>query len=724
MEFDPDAYLAQGDSTPAQSSGFDPDAYLASNKAPAGSLDQEVANSRAKAMQEGTVSEDGTRVIRPDGTTIPLGVEPAQGFMASQQIEPQSQRKLVLPNYKRGLGRSILQGALLGFGDEAVAGIGATTAQVAGTDKTWADVYKDIKGSEQEDQAAFVEENPKTAFGAELAGGLVTGGLAGGAKMAGAKTLGQVAKTGAKTGAALGATYGAGTAETGDTLEESAINMAVGGAKGGLIGAATGGIVTPTLVGGARVIGAAGRNIADRFFKGDAEKAAIYVQQLAEQSGFTPEQLAARYQKLGDKATLADVSENLLAGAKSATDQIGPTKEAARTLVGNRQQGQFGETIGILSKQLGGITGDDAVAALAKNAQERTAKAAPLYEQALKSNVENSEALQKLQALPVFKKAYSQAGEYAANDLSRVAKDADPNMLGGAFKAGQLTEAEKLHYAKQALFDMESAQARAGNSNAAKQIAGARKSLTNDVLDTLQGYKEARNVWSGSMGQEEALTTGRQLFKMTGREFDDAIKGMNEHEKQMARMGLMDAVEEKLGSVADNQNTSGKLVKDPIIRKKLSALLDADQMQALEDNAAKWEKFTRTKNKLSGGSPTAENLTVEQESARMIGDINPLKRAGNMMLESIVNPNRLTKENAAEVGNLLLKQGMSQEEVLKLLAKAEKNPNALRQLMQAGKNAMLVDQVPAGYAVSEAVLPTYGKVGRNNDGSPKFGRIQ
>lgn len=95
-----------------------------------------------------------------------------------------------------------------------------------------------------------------------------------------------------------------------------------------------------------------------------------------------------------------------------------------------------------------------------------------------------------------------------------------------------------------------------------------------------------------------------------------------------------------------------------------------------------------------------------------------------MMLESIVNPNRLTKENAAEVGNLLLKQGMRQEEVLKLLAKAEKNPNALRQLMQAGKNAMLVDQVPAGYAVSEAVLPTYGKVGRNNDGSPKFGRIQ
>lgn len=674
--FDPDAYLSS--SSDVQVSDFDPDAYLAA---------------------------------KPDAV----------------QQEQKPPRKLVLPDYKRGVGRSILQGALLGFGDEAAAGLATGMAKVAGNipeGRTLADTYKDIKGAEAIDQAAFVDENPKTAFGAELVGGLVTAGLTGGQSMAGAKTLGQVAKVGATQGAKLGAVYGAGSADTGETLGESATNMAKGAATGAAIGGITGGVVSPVLVGTGRAASAGVQNIAQRFFKNDAQKAATYVQQLAEQSGFTPEQIAARYEQLGPQATLADVSENLLAGAKTAVDQIGPTKEAARALVGNRQQGQFGETVGILSKQLGGVSPADAALALEKQAVERTAQASPLYEQSLKSTVENSDALQKLKALPVFQKAYNSAGKYAANDLSRVAKPSDANMLGGKYAAGSLTEAEKLHYAKQALFDMESAQARSGNTNAAKQIADARRALTNDVLDTLPGYKEARNIWSGSMAQEEALGVGRKLFEMPKREFEAAIKGMSEAEKQHARLGLMDAAEEKLSKVADNQNTAGRLVKDPAIRDKLSQLLDVDQMKALTENADKWGAFTRTKNKLAGGSPTAENLTVEQESARMAADMNPIGMAKNKLFEIITNPNRLTKENAAEVGNLLLKQGMSQEEVTKLLTKAKKDPTTLRKFFESSKNAMLVDYAPAGGAVKEAAFPTYGKIGKNADGTPKYGKIR
>jgi len=674
------------------------------------------------SMNDDPFAEYATQPVKQESQQDPFAE-----YVQSSAIAETKKPKLVVPDYKRGLGRSFLQGALLGLGDEATAALATGTAALSGKipeGKTIAETYKDIKGNEATDQAAFVEQNPKTALGAELAGGLVTAGFTGGQSMAGAKGLGQVAKVGATQGAKLGAVYGAGTAETGETVGESVGNMAGGAAKGAVIGGVTGGTITPALVGTGRVVSGAVKNIADRFFKSDAEKAATYVQKLAEQSGFTPEELAARYEKLGQNATLADLSENLLAGAKTATDQIGPTKEAARALVGNRQKGQFGETIGILSKQLGGVTGDDAVAALAKNAEERAAQASPLYEKALKSNVENTEALKKLQALPVFKKAYAQAGKYAANDLSRVAKEADPNMIGGAYKAGALTEAEKLHYAKQALYDMESAQARSGNTNAAKQIADARRSLTNDVLDAIPGYKEARNIWSGSMGQEEALNTGRQLFKMTAREFTDAVNNMNEHEKQMARLGIMDAAEEQLGKVADNQNTAGRLVKDPVIRKKLESLLDPDQMTALEENAKKWEAFTRTKNKLTGGSPTAENLTVEQESARMMSDINPLKRAGNAFLESVINPNRLTKENAGEVGKILLKQGMSKEEVQALLTKAEKDPSVLRSALAAGKNALLVDQAPAGGAIGNAAFPTYGRVGTNPDGTPRYGRIR
>jgi len=69
--------------------------FDAATKMPAPqSLDQEVADSRAKAMQEGQLSADGSRVVRPDGTTIPVNPENSQGVLASQQ-EPV--KKLVLP---------------------------------------------------------------------------------------------------------------------------------------------------------------------------------------------------------------------------------------------------------------------------------------------------------------------------------------------------------------------------------------------------------------------------------------------------------------------------------------------------------------------------------------------------------------------------------------------------------------------------------------------------
>lgn len=59
------------------------------------SLEQEMAATQASALAQGQVSPDGSRVIRDDGTTIPLGSAPEQGFLASQQ---QAQKpKLQLP---------------------------------------------------------------------------------------------------------------------------------------------------------------------------------------------------------------------------------------------------------------------------------------------------------------------------------------------------------------------------------------------------------------------------------------------------------------------------------------------------------------------------------------------------------------------------------------------------------------------------------------------------
>ena len=79
-----------------------------------------------------------------------------------------------------GGGRTALQGLTLGFGDEAEAGLRTGFGLLGDYDATVADIRSNIKD--------FRRENPATALGLELGGGLLTGGL--GAARAAGTTLG------------------------------------------------------------------------------------------------------------------------------------------------------------------------------------------------------------------------------------------------------------------------------------------------------------------------------------------------------------------------------------------------------------------------------------------------------------------------------------------------------------------------------------------------------
>lgn len=155
-----------------------------------------------------------------------------------------------------GGAQSLLQGATLGFADEAQAGIGAVYAKVidffdenpALSDKSFAQVMTDIRKSLREENEQFKSENPLVSTGLEIAGSLATGGLAGGSKLVGAKTLGQATVQGVKTGAIAGSVAGAGFADAEDffsqeTLEEAAKTGVLSAALGGLTPAAIKGVL-------------------------------------------------------------------------------------------------------------------------------------------------------------------------------------------------------------------------------------------------------------------------------------------------------------------------------------------------------------------------------------------------------------------------------------------------------------------------------------------------
>ena len=143
--------------------------------------------------------------------------------------------------------RTLAQGTTLGFSDEAIA---ATRALLGSTP------YEQAVKEERAALEKFAEENPATAFAAELGGGLLpalfTGGASLGAtagataaKETGKQLLKQIAKSGATGALAGGVTaYGKQT-ELAPDLE----NIASGAALGGVLGAGI-----PAAISGAKAI--------------------------------------------------------------------------------------------------------------------------------------------------------------------------------------------------------------------------------------------------------------------------------------------------------------------------------------------------------------------------------------------------------------------------------------------------------------------------------------
>ena len=127
-------------------------------------------------------------------------------------------------------GRTAAQGLTFGFGDEITAGIGSLFSDQS---------YDDLVANERAQLAAYAEDHPLVAFGAEALGGVFTGGagLTRSLGAAGLKSLarGATARQAAGRGGVEGALYGLGSGEGdfGDRLENAAIEGGIGAVMGG-----------------------------------------------------------------------------------------------------------------------------------------------------------------------------------------------------------------------------------------------------------------------------------------------------------------------------------------------------------------------------------------------------------------------------------------------------------------------------------------------------------
>lgn len=628
-------------------------------------------------------------------------------------------------DYLKGLGRSALQGLTFNFGDELLA-----RARQPFSDKS----YNELRQEERDALAQFAEENPKTAIGSEIVGGLLPSaaamlipggqpaGAAGAANVArnvGALSrLARAARSPTGVGVGSGALTGVGTAEE---MEDAAGEAGRGALVGGTVGA-----------GMQYVLPAIGRgytNIADRFNLPGADavgRARDYMMRQIERGGMTIADLRSRLAedaRLKVPLGLQYQSPELERAAEIA---VMKSPQGARLAEDIRMQqtGARSRTQGQLNTAL---KPDDYYDEMEKIVDRMRTKAAPYYERAYAAarGVQETPELTALlnrpgargmweEALgsPSFTLTGKQPGKMVWSDGQRVM--AEPSLeTMDQFKRAidrkiSMLESQPVTYGTQ----------HPDLGPLRRYRAEFMEAMENALpRDARNAWKEARDIYRGDAEIRDALRAGREKFLgMSPQEFERVIAGAagNPLELEAIRSGAFEALRRQMRGAtttlaADEadaaRNYAGKLMGDAEMREKLRALAGNDQAADLLEAALRREaEIFGSGQRIVGGSPTArrqqaakefeeapsgmENIMHAASAAGQAATGNAPGAARNLfaLASNVFKRPGMPEARAEELARLF--GGASQQEIDAVLRTLEAHSLQRGSQLQAAKRAM------------------------------------
>ena len=553
-----------------------------------------------------------------------------------------------------GTADAFAQGLTAGTADEMMAG----TAALFGPETY--DYYHNELGRMRGD---FADANPGLALGGEITGGALGLGKLTGAALA--KTAGQsLAKRGgaaAGVGAGEGALYGF---ATGDGLEnrlEQAGTDAVIGAVAGSIGGKI--IEAGVGVGGAVVKGIL-RKVTDTPSK-EVERLVI---RAAEAEGIDANEAIKILKELGPEATFMDLGANFRMLARDIKSKVGTGKTLLPEFLDTRQRGvlEEGATKATNSQQSrlldaavesAGEDGQNLRRSMEEVQAEMKAVADPIYDAAYKTPFYNTPEITRLLNKPAARAAYESASTRISNKPGDIS----------------LSPVQRLDETIRALQDQADAlfrENRGGEAGDIKDLALALRAQLDEGVPDLQ---TARQIWREGSAIKRAGEKGRGLLQqgVDPEDLADDVADMSAAELDMFRRGGMKAVERRLADTADNRDAGALLSNRETMREKLGMLFDDPEPFQRQLDAER--AFTETKRVVSGGSITNEAGQVQQD----FGVEGVLNAASAMrgtkpdmairVIEYLIGEGRMSDQAATEIAQLMIKRGMSDQEVRELL---------------------------------------------------------
>lgn len=542
-----------------------------------------------------------------------------------------------------GLGRYLLQGATLGFGDEILAGIRAPF-----TDETYGEELDYERGV----MDRYKGQRPGVSLGAEIAGGLVVpGGAASQFIRRGGNLLARTARS-SGVGSAYGGLYGFGTGE-GDASSrlESAGEGAVSGA---VVGAA----VPPALSAGRagmNRLAEGGRALAGRVSPRLNTVPEDYVNRTLARAGMTPSQARQAYERnqaatrFGANSearlpeTIADIGGRTTqrAGYAVASQASGASRIAERSLQ-TRQEGQYARLNDLVRRALN-VKSKDFGRTVTRLTDEQKRLAGPAYREAF------------AKAPPINIGTALLGWEMKAARMAGSRREALEKAIGefrNKFTRGgrsvrsrreSLVTLRQIDDAKQAIDDQISAAKRAGRSNEVRLLTEFKNDIVKiaDDATTVQTdkgpqslYAKARSIYSSRAEMKDALEEGRKFLRGDGEMTVKAFRALPQGEKTMFRLGVAREIQKQLGGkkLGDDmtllfRRPNVREVLDEMFPRKSANINRRAQFDRLVDAE---QRMSATRNKVLAGSETAERLASQMDFSRMSAFGRFIQRSGGL----------------------------------------------------------------------------------------------
>lgn len=611
-----------------------------------------------------------------DGRKFEVDAEDqASALQAIPHVDKYHQKARDLINSQAAKGRDIsggfldkyLQGATLGFGDEAVAAGRTALGAVVDPIKHIGDpAYQSIGLKERynyekalEDERAKDATRKTGAFGTalEMAAGLGTGvgaGKAGLTMLKEGMSLPKLMAAGSAEGAGYGAIAGAGE---GDGVSDRFNRALKGGAAGAALGAGI-----PAV--GAGIGAVAAKPLSRIMSAADPKMAATArLQEDLQASGMSAADVLQKVKDAnaaGIPMTVADVmgkeGQRRLYTAASAN---GPGRDFATNFLNTRQEGQMGRVTNMVEQAMGA----DRTARQAGQdfmSQART-RSKPLYDAIPEYPEQITPRVSALLDEPLMQQALKEGMQIQRNNALAAGEDLAGYTVG---------EAKRANNAGLNAFNFKNYQAmkigldnmlekyrnpQTGNLDLTpegRSIVNLRKALDTDLKDMFPGYGAADAAYAGPASVDQAIGLGKQLAT-SGRSRDniETFNALNDAQKVGARIGYADKKLSSFRNATEGANVANRLLS-PEIRAEMEALSNFTGPQKpgadpeLTRRLRMEKTMSETRNTALGGSRTAENLADQANNgidprlmsavSRLIhGDVKGALNSGGELISTI-----------------------------------------------------------------------------------------